>query len=346
MSTRHNPAELIEIAANIFAKAGLDEPKARTVAEILVEADLTGHTTHGLALAPWYLESIDQGVMAKSGEPTVISDRGASIAWDGNRLPGAWLTVTALDLAIERSAQFGTAVVAIGNSHHIGSLSAYLTRATDKGLMAMVASSSPSAATVAPFGGTKGVFTPDPLAAGIPTSGDPILVDISASITTNNMTSRLQAEGKRFEHPWLMEANGTATTDPQALSRGGTVLPTGGLDHGQKGYGMALLVESLTQGLSGIGRANEIKGTNASIYLQVFDPEAFAGHEAFVRQTDWLADACRTNPPRPGVERVRLPGDRAAQRKRDALTNGLDLHPGIIDKLRPWAERYGEALPG
>jgi L-lactate dehydrogenase len=64
-----------------------------------------------------------------------------------------------------------------------------------------------------------------------------------------------------------------------------------------------------------------------------------------VRQTDWLADACRTNPPRPGVERVRLPGDRAAQRRRDALTNGLNLHPGIIDKLRPWAERYGEALP-
>ena len=35
------------------------------------------------------------------------------------------------------------------------------------------------------------------------------------------------------------------------LQDGGTLLPTGGLDHGQKGYGMALHAEALTQGLAG-----------------------------------------------------------------------------------------------
>jgi len=59
------------------------------VARYLVEADLMGHTTHGLALAPWYLQSIADGVMTKAGDPEVVSDRGAAICWRGRRLPGA-----------------------------------------------------------------------------------------------------------------------------------------------------------------------------------------------------------------------------------------------------------------
>lgn len=345
MAERYQPQALTAAAAAIFAGAGLESDKAATVAELLVEADLLGHTTHGLALAPWYLDSIEKGVMTPSGAPRVVTDRGACLVWDGCRLPGAWLTATAVDLAVERAATYGTVTVSIGNSHHIGCLAAYLPRATARGMMIILASSSPSGATVAPFGGTKGIYTPDPLAAGIPTGGDPILIDISASITTNNMTSRLQAEGRRFEHPWLMDAAGNPSTDPNVVDKGGTLLPTGGLDHGQKGYAMALLVETLTQALSGIGRADGLKGTNASVYLQVIDPSAFAGSDGFLRQVDWLVEACRTNPPRPGVERVRLPGDQAMVRKRKALADGLELHAGIIDKLRPFADRHGVPLP-
>ncbi|MGH0274114.1 hypothetical protein NKZ35_16105 [Sinorhizobium meliloti] len=64
----------------------------------------------------------------------------------------------------------------------------------------------------------------------------------------------------------------------------------------------------------------------------------------FERQVEWLVDACRSNPPRPGVERVRIPGDRAQARKRDALEKGLMLHAGIEQKLLPWTERYGVSL--
>ncbi len=47
--------DLIAFAAALFRSAGLEDEKARTVAEVLVEGDLLGHTTHGLALAAPYL---------------------------------------------------------------------------------------------------------------------------------------------------------------------------------------------------------------------------------------------------------------------------------------------------
>jgi L-lactate dehydrogenase len=159
------------------------------------------------------------------------------------------------------------------------------------------------------------------------------------------MAQRLVREGRQYEHDWLLDENGNPSRDPRVIERGGTLLPTGGLDHGQKGYGMALHVEAFTQGLAGYGRVDQPKGTNAAVTVQVFDPDAFGGRDAFLRQTGWLVDACHSNPPRPGVARVRLPGENGLARKRKALEDGVVLFPGIMDSLKPHAERLGVALP-
>lgn len=331
---RYSPSQLQSFARQLFEAAGVEADKSAAIAKYLVEADLMGHTTHGLALASWYLQGVADGVMTKSGSPEVISDRGAAICWNGNRLPGAWLTSQGVALACKRAKEHGTATVVIGNSHHIGALAAYLQDATSQGLMISIASSSPSGAQVAPFGGLKGLYTPDPVAHGIPTSKGPMLIDISASITTVNMSQRLTREGRVFEHEWLMDKHGNPSADPAVLKDGGTLLPTGGIDHGQKGYGMALHAEALTQGLAGYGRADAPKGTNAAVTIDVRDPQAFGGIEAFLRQTDWLAEQCRSNPPRPGVESVRLPGDAALRRRSKALEEGVVLYSGIMDELK------------
>src|SRR5262245_50323220 len=175
------------------------------------------------------------------------------------------------------------AAVVVRRSHHIGCLASFLQAATDRGLMVIVASSDPSVASVAPFGGRRAVFTPDPMAVGIPTEGDPILIDQSASITTNGLSDRLRREGKRFPGPWALDAGGKPTDDPAVLFTDppGTLLPTGGADHGHKGYGLALLIEALTQGLGGFGRADAPKGWGASVFVQVLDPVAFGGADEF-----------------------------------------------------------------
>jgi LDH2 family malate/lactate/ureidoglycolate dehydrogenase len=344
---RYGAAALIDFTRALFAAADCDDDKARTLAEVLVEGDLLGHTTHGLQLAAGYLEEIESGRMSVLGEPDVVADRGAVVTWEGRRLPGVWLTVKALELAMERAQRLGLGAVAIRNSHHIACLAAYLERATSRGYMVLIASSDPSEATVAPFGGRRAVFTPDPIAVGIPTEGDPILIDISSSITTNGLTNRLRREGKRFPGLWAQDAEGHATDDPNVLFTDppGTLLPTGGQDHGQKGYSLALTVEALTQGLSGFGRAEPPMHWGAGVFVQVFDPEAFAGLPHFRHEMSWIAEACRKTPPIPGVSAVRLPGERGLANKREALANGVPLYPSIMAALNPWAEKYRLALP-
>lgn len=347
MVVRHRAADLVAFAAALFRAAGLAPERAALTGEVLVEADLMGHTTHGLQLAPAYLKGLAAGSIAKDGEPETVADAPAIAIWDGRWLPGPWLTARAMDEAVARAGRLGTATIAIRRSGHIGCLAAFLPRATEKGCMAIIASSDPSVASVAPYGGRAPLFTPDPIAIGIPTDGDPILIDISAAITTNGMSGRAAAAGLRMAHPWFLDALGLPSDDPAVVTADppGTILPTGGLDHGHKGYGLALMIEALTQGLSGFGRADAPRAWGASVFVQALDPAAFGGSLAFIRQTGWLAAACRANPPRPGVDAVRLPGDAALARRRKALAEGVELHPGIMPALLAEADRLGVAPP-
>ena len=338
---------LVGYAAALLRGAGLAAERAEVVAGTLVEGDLLGHTTHGLALLPGYLGALADGSMRAEGEPEVVSDRGGCVLLDGQRLPGPWLVHHAIGLALGRVAEHGTVTVVIRRSHHIACLAAYLERVTAAGKMVLLMSSDPNAASVAPHGGTRALMTPNPIAAGIPTPGRPILMDVSASTTTNGLTGRLRAEGRRLDHAWVLDAEGRATDDPAALFTDppGTILPLGGLESGHKGFALGLLVEALTAGLGGFGRADPGEGWGAAVYLQVIDPAAFGGLDGFLRQTGWLAAATESNPPRPGGEAVRLPGARGLASKARMLREGVALYPGVMAALAPWAARFDVAIP-
>jgi L-lactate dehydrogenase len=334
-------------AAELLARAGMDAAPARDVAAVLLEGDLLGHDTHGLALLAPYLAELEAGTMRRRGSYRVLSERAAVALWDGGRLPGPWLVLRAIDDAMARAAQAGTGTGVIRRSHHIACLAAYLEAATERGFALLIACSDPNSASVAPHGGRTAVFTPDPLAFGVPTSGDPVLIDLSASLTTNGMTARLHRHGKRLAHPWLLDAAGHATDDPAVLfaEPRGTILPAGGVEAGHKGYALALIVELLTGGLAGHGRADPKEGWGATVLVQAFDPAAFGGGDAFLRQADWLAAACRDNPPRPGVDAVRLPGQRGLALKREQLRLGVSLQADILPALEPWAGKLGVPVP-
>jgi LDH2 family malate/lactate/ureidoglycolate dehydrogenase len=347
-SHRYAASALLRYAQQLLGAAGMPADKAQAVAEVLVEGDLMGHTTHGLALLAGYLREIEAGSMRVEGEPEVVADAPAALTWDGRRLPGPWLVLRAMAAATERARRLGTGTVVIRRSHHIASLASYHERATRDGLVLVLACSDPNNASVAPYGGLDPVFTPNPISAGFPTPAAPVVVDISTSATTNGLTTRLHNEGGKLPAEWVIDGQGRPSNDPSVLFKEpkGTILPLGGLDSGHKGYGLSLLVEALTAGLAGHGRADPGEGWGATVFLQVIDPAAFAGLAAFNRQTGELARLCHTSRPATAGKPVRLPGERGLELAREQREAGVALHPSILPALRPWAEKFAIEVPG
>jgi LDH2 family malate/lactate/ureidoglycolate dehydrogenase len=344
----HSIGLLERFAAELFAAAGLDNDKAATVAHFLVLTDAMGRPTHGLAMAPLYLAEIEKGRasagadagMATTGEVHVIKDSGITAVWDARYLPGHWVMRQAIATAMQRAQQHGLAAIAIRRCHHIGCLAALVKVAADAGCIALIANSEPAGQRVAPFGGTQALFTPNPIALGYPGEPNAVLVDVSTSITTTSMTRQKHAAGEAFEHAWLNDAQGRPTREPAVLEHSqprGSLQLLGGAEYGHKGFGLSLMVEALSQGLSGHGRLDAPKRWGGNVYLQVMAPRHFAGDEAFAAQTGFLADACRSNPPVVVSKPVRMPGDHAAQNLAAAERDGLQLAPSTQNALTQWA---------
>ena len=338
-------SKLNKFCTSVFKRLGMDDEKSKDTSEILVEADMMGHFTHGVRLLPLYIKDIEAGNMKPSGNQITLHDTGSCITIDGDNLPGIWLTKRGLKLSSERAKIHGVSTVLIKNSHHNGALAAYLLPIVKQGLVPMIKCSVPSSATVAPFGGTKALLTPDPMALAFPTNDQPVLIDISASITTNNMIADKIVKNEMFDFNCLLTKDGIPTNDPkEVFQNNGTVMPLGGLEYGHKGFGLALGIEALSQGLSGSGRSRKLKTMNLSIYIQVIDPDAFAGLEAFKNEMSFLYNECINNPPIDQNKKVRMPGQNALLRRSKSIENGIYLSKETLTSLNEISKKLDIVL--
>jgi LDH2 family malate/lactate/ureidoglycolate dehydrogenase len=347
-ATRYPVAPLTRFTADLLASAGMEDEKAQSVSRLLVLTDMLGRHTHGVALCPLYIDQLKQGLMSARGEPKCLKDTGGTVVWDGNYLPGLWLVEGALHIAFERIGTHGVVTFAIRRSHHIACLAALVKQATDRGHLAILATSDPAFGFVAPYGGREPLLTPNPFAIGYPGRHTPVLVDVCASITTVSMTRQKAAAGEPFSHPWLMDSEGRPTTDPRVLEQTeprGSLLLLGGLEYGHKGFGLALMVEALTQGLSGFGRKDTEKRWGGNVFLQVLDPEAFAGRQAFLDQMDHLTERCHANAPLQEETPVRMPGEQAERNIAAARAHGVTVANNVVQQLAGSAARLGVAMP-
>jgi LDH2 family malate/lactate/ureidoglycolate dehydrogenase len=149
---RYDYDTLLAFARALATKAGLPEKRAAVLCEILLEADLMGHTTHGLALLPGTLNNIQTGAVRTTGEPEVIADNSAAVVWDAASLPGTWVLTQAIEEACQRAQTMPVVTYVIRRAANIACLGAYLRKATDRGMVIWIMFSDPAMRTVAPAG--------------------------------------------------------------------------------------------------------------------------------------------------------------------------------------------------
>jgi hypothetical protein len=212
-------------------KLGISQPDATSTADVLVEADLRGHGSHGLGRLRLVIERIQDGSVDPAGVPCIEDERPAALRINGNRSLGPPAVLLGLQEATRRARQQGTCSVAAYNHSYIAYLGRYVERCLEDDCVALLMSH--ALTVVHPYGGTARLLGTNPMAVAIPTLGDPLLIDFSTSATSAGKLQAAERAGRSVPGEWAIDEAGLPTTDPVAGLRG-ALSPMAGA----KGYGL------------------------------------------------------------------------------------------------------------
>jgi LDH2 family malate/lactate/ureidoglycolate dehydrogenase len=338
------PARLQAFVSRLLEGLGVPAPDAGTVALCLVEAELEGRSSHGVARLPLYARRVRDGLVAAAPEMRVLSDREGVALLDAGNALGPVAGSLAMRIAVEKARAAGAGVCAVRGGNHLGALSFYVRMATEAGMIGLALSNTPPA--MAPPGGRGAYLGTNPIAAGVPTSGPPVVIDMATSQVARGAVLGAASRGEPIPADWAVDADGRATTDPRA-ALAGSLVPLGGA----KGFALALLVEVLAAVLPGAAVGPDVAGTyadsdrpsNVGHCFLALDPEAFG--PGFRQRMDALAAALRAVEPVDPHRPVRLPGDRGRTERDARERSGLEIPDQLLDELRDIAgEREVAAL--
>ncbi|KAB8305233.1 Ldh family oxidoreductase [Erwinia endophytica] len=346
-SKRFTLCSLERFSLALLMRAGVPEERALPMTQRMLDADLLGHSTHGLWFMSAYLERIAAGQISPQAELQVIHDQPNAFAWHAHRAPGAWVMHIATEELLRRVGSHGVVSATIADCSHIGCLQTYLLPLVEKNLLVTLCATNPGVRSVAPFGGSDSVLTTNPVAWGIPTRGAPILIDQCTSVASNTFFKSFAAKKHMLPEAWLLDSTGQPTHDPAVLQHTppGSILPLGGLQLGYKGFGLGLMVEAFSLALGGSGRRQEPDMYGQGVFIQVIDPDCFAGREAFLDEMDYLVASCKASRLRPDSKEIRLPGERALAEREQQWVQGITLNEEVLSRLHPWTEHFDLPFP-
>ncbi len=321
------PADRLQRAVERVVRGfGSTPQEVAAVAGNLVEANLTGHDSHGIGMLPRYAEAWLEGGLRPNTHVKLLADAGTLLRLDGQAGFGQVIGQEAMALGIERARAAGSCIVALGNAHHLGRIGAWAEQCADAGLVSIHFVNVISRPIVAPHGGADARFGTNPFCAGVPLAGRaPVILDFATSVIAQGKTRVAYNKGEPVAPGCLLDDQGRATTEPRY-----TVVPPWGalLAFGaHKGYGLALLCELLGGALAA-GRtlhdADDGKRRVLNGMLSVLlDPAALGDAAAFEAQARAFIDWVQQSPPREGIGAVQVAGDAErlmrAQRRRDGV---------------------------
>src|SRR5512138_281384 len=122
---------LRRICQEVAEAVGTPADIALAVTESLVEANLTGHDSHGVLRLPWYIGSIRRGTIQPDARPAIVTRGGATAVVDGQLGWGRPAARTATELA----ADSGVGSVTVVNCNHIGRVGEYVAMIAGAGMI-------------------------------------------------------------------------------------------------------------------------------------------------------------------------------------------------------------------
>jgi len=338
-------AALRKFCMAALAATGVSQRDAEVAADVLVTTDAWGVFTHGTKSLAGYLRRLKGGGLRATAQPTIVSERPGWAVVDGQSALGMIPSVMAMDLAIAKAQTQGIAYVGVRNSCHFGAAGYYAWLAARAGLIGIaMANDIPS--VTAP--GARGKITgSNPIAYAVPAGRHPpMMLDMAISTVAGGKVYAARTLGQPIPDNWIVDGDGRPTRDPSVFPQAGALQPFAG----HKGYGLALLIESLSGILTGgavsrgIGSWMQGDPTQPTLHAAAFlaiDTALVMPAAEFAQRVDAFIDEIHAAPKADGAERIFVPGEKEWDHYKRATAAGIDLPADVVASLREAAGLAG-----
>ena len=345
-----NPDKVRQGVIDAFKSAGVPEKSAAIVADHLVDAELCGVTSHALIRVPQYLGLIENGTIKPEAELSVVHEEGGTAVLDGGSGFGQVMAYSAMEVAIEKANANGVGAVALVNCSHTGRLASYTVQAAERGMIGiMTVNAGGRGQWVAPFGGSERRLGTNPLSIAVPRGkgSDPVFVDIATSAAPEGKIRAMMLAKQSIPDSWLKDHRGEPTTNPGDLyepAPGGALQTSGG----HKGYGLSIMVDLLSGGLSGAGVCCETDappdGLTDGVFMIAVRVDAFCALDTFAPIVESLVSHVKSSKPAPGFKEVLHPGELEAVCRKKSLENGIQIEESRWQAIAEGFQKSGVSI--
>lgn len=336
-------AEFRGFAVRVFEALGMAPEHADLMAAQITWAHVRGYPWLGAKKIIQYGTRIQKGAAATHGDLELVAEAGGLLAFDAGNSFSQVTGVQAMQAAIEKARSTGVCVAVVRNTSNASALGYFPNLAIEQRMIGAAINNSPP--LMAPWGSREKIIGNQAFAWGSPAGRhDPIIFDTALSEMTLVAMHGYEARGESLPEGVALDAQGAPTTDPTA-ALAGILLPMG--QH--RGSGLAVIWEILTGILAGGERfLTDVtmpdvfdKPQGTSMFHLAINPEIVMPYDQFLARVDDMIDRLHASPTAKGVEQVRVPGEMAARRAREAQTSGMTLAPEMYAQLAEFAKPLG-----
>ena len=339
---------LTQICLKIFRAVGVPNEESEVVTRSMIDANLTGHHSHGVIHLPKYIQEIEASLIHPGAAIEFKRESSSMAVLNGNWGFGPVIATHTVKLAVQKAKVKDVSSVTAFRCNEVGRLGGYALKAAEQNMICVLTVNDHGGGQcVAPFGGIEGRLSTNPIACAIPVQGcEPILLDMSTSVVASGKIGLRKNRQETVPEGWLINAEGNPTinTDDFYGNTPGALLPFGGIA-AHKGFGLSFVIDILSGALSGAGcsRDGETRVGNG-LFVMAINISSFVDVHDFNEEVKRFIEYTKSAKKSPGVEEILIPGERGFREENRQRQEGIFIDDNTWKAIQAVAAKYRTRL--
>lgn len=347
---RFTREQLYDFCMKVFAKLGCDEVRSSIITDVCLEADMRGISSHGVARLPRYISYMENGSIVMDAEPELLFKTGVSAVYDGHHGVGQYISKIVSEKAVDMAQKNGIGIAVVRNSNHYGIAGYWAEQIMKNEMIGM--SSSNTAPLVVPTFGKEAMLGTNPIAIAFPSYFQtPIMLDMATSVIPRGKLEVYARRNQTIPHGWAVDSQGKPTDDPVCVlnnlknKSGGGIVPLGGESTtfgGHKGFGLALMVELLTAGLSLGESSSDTYKKNGCIshFFMAIRLDLFGDNHAILNHVNHITTEIKNSNPSEGHSEIFIHNELEYKKREDSLLHGIQIDNPTYQQMLQIGEKF------